>query len=540
MTDKINIIIPLEGGKKWEREFNIEDKIQKVADEFTKDNNMDIPEQYIISLQNQNKPVNYNDPVKTLIPNNNVSNLIFDINLNQGLDFKLIKTNNYKFLGKPLFNPFRILVYDKNKNIIKTLEFDKNELKKSQIENYLIDYACCNVNDHLYISGGENKQNIILNNLWDIDLENKTIEKISDNFEPKKNHSMINISNKYIFIVGGNSKKVFYYDIDNKVIYNWGNLNFERTVPSLIQIDKELYCFDNLKKGDNDITFEKTNLKENPKWELIKPKYNENFNQKFFGVSKLDNDNILFVGGYMALNKTKKKLKNFKYNITNNQVSESDINFIQITLTDKNYYKLDYKNEIFIPDFNIREPTLIILNKEKKKIYEIQYELIKNKEEKKSTLLKNSRKKLINNLNFNMPKFNKEGIETLTKLTKYKIYEDNDIYRNNKYHGRNKSAFNSNIFSEDYRSDNLISTSQKSHIRSRNSDIKSTFSGSLFRNSVIKNNAEGSIKFSKIPKIKNKKKLGKLKIVENIGDFNKDNILSLKQSVNMGIGGKKQ
>ena len=83
---------------------------------------------------------------------------------------------------------------------------------------------------------------------------------------------MINISNKYIFIVGGNSKKAFYYDIDNKVIYNWGNLNFERTVPALIQIDKELYCFDNLKKGDNDITFEKNKFKRKSKMGTYKTK----------------------------------------------------------------------------------------------------------------------------------------------------------------------------------------------------------------------------------------------------------------------------
>ena len=70
MTDKINIIIPLEGGRKWQKEFDPEEKIEKVKEIFEEENNMEFPEQYIMNLKYQNRPVNINDPIKTLVSNN--------------------------------------------------------------------------------------------------------------------------------------------------------------------------------------------------------------------------------------------------------------------------------------------------------------------------------------------------------------------------------------------------------------------------------------------------------------------------------------
>ena len=77
MTEKINIIIPIEGGKNWQKEFDKEDKIQKVVDDFKEENNMEIPEQYFMKFKHDNQPVNLEDPVKTLF-SDNTSSLIFD------------------------------------------------------------------------------------------------------------------------------------------------------------------------------------------------------------------------------------------------------------------------------------------------------------------------------------------------------------------------------------------------------------------------------------------------------------------------------
>ena len=425
MTKKINVIIPLEEGKNWEKEFDKDEKIQKIVDEFRIENNK--PEEFFMQLKHNNNIVNLEDPIETLISNNDTK-IILNINLEKdNLDSG--NANKFELIGKPLSNPFQVQVYNRNNNQIKLINFDKNEILNNKIENYSIDSAYCNGNDHLYISGGENKNNLILNDFWDIDLKNKKIEKICDLIKPKKNHSMICISEKYIFIVGGNSKQTFYYDIEKKEINNYANLNIDRIEPALIQIEDELYCFDNLKKGNNEITFEKTNLKESPKWEIIKPQCDENFTQKFFGALKLDNENILFIGGYMLKdNINNNDLMNFKYNIKNNIISRSDIPFQEMNLSEKNLYKIDKMKELIIPEYKKEEPEIIIINKEKKLIKKFPFELNNTKNKSSSLKLRNVKENPLKTYNYNMPFFNEESSKQ--KIEKYQS-------RNKKYNKNN-------------------------------------------------------------------------------------------------------
>jgi hypothetical protein len=553
MTDKINIIIPLEGGRKWQKEFNPEDKIEKVAEIFKKENNMEFPEQYIMNLKFQNRQINMNDPVKTLVSNNK-QNLIFDINLEQnGLNLKNNKMINFELLGKPISDPFQIHVYDKKEKKIRLIYLDKEEIKNSQIGNYNNESAYCNGNNHLYISGGENK-NLILNDFWDIDLKNEKITKICDLIEPKKNHSMICIGGKYIFIVGGNTKKTFYYDIEKKEIYNYENLNINRTEPALIQIGNELYCFDNLKKGNNEITFEKTNLKENKKWELIQPEIKENFSQKFFGTSILDNDNILFLGGYMLKDSNNKNLMNFKYNIKENIISESDIPFKEMNLSEKNSYKIDEKKDIIIPEYKKEEPEIMIFDKTKKSIKKISFETDDTKSQKKTLSSTFRSGKPLKTYNYNMPLFTDNDIEKLSKDLKGEYSEK----INEKYQGRNKKYKKKNSEDEiettsktkakikvnnkikkrsNNFADDIISTSKK---KNRHSNSKSSFGGALIRNSVIINNIEGSVLNPTIPKIQKGNRIIKSEIVEVNENFDKNEIKGLTQNINIGIGGKKE
>ena len=553
MTEKINIIIPIEGGKNWQKEFDKEDKIQKVVDDFKEENNMEIPEQYFMKFKHDNQPVNLEDPVKTLF-SDNTSSLIFDFFLEkEGLDYQNNASNNFELIGKPLSNPFQVQVYDKKNNQIKLINFEKNEIIKNKIENYSIDSAYCNGNNHLYISGGENK-NLILNDFWDIDLKNEKITKICDLIEPKKNHSMICIGGKYIFIVGGNTKKTFYYDIEKKEIYNYENLNINRTEPALIQIGNELYCFDNLKKGNNEITFEKTNLKENKKWEIIKPEIKENFSQKFFGTSILDNDNILFIGGYMLKDSNNKNLMNYKYNIKENIISESDIPFKEMNLSEKNSYKIDEKKDIIIPEYKKEEPEIMIFDKTKKSIKKISFESDDTKSQKKTLSSTFRSGKPLKTYNYNMPLFTDNDIEKLSKDLKGEYSEK----INEKHHGRNKKYKKKNSEDEiettsktkakikvnnkikkrsNNFADDIISTSKK---KNRHSNSKSSFGGALIRNSVIINNIEGSVLNPTIPKIQKGNRIIKSEIVEVNENFDKNEIKGLTQNINIGIGGKKE
>ena len=550
MTEKINVIIPLEEGKNWEKEFDKKEKIQKIVDEFRIENNK--PEEFFIQLKHNNNIVNLEDPIETLISNNDTK-IILNINLKKdNLDYG--NANKFELIGKPLSNPFQVQVYNRNNNQIKLINFDNNEILKNKIENYTIDSAYCNGNNHLYISGGENKNSLVLNDFWDIDLKNEKIEKICDLIEPKKNHSMICISEKYIFIVGGNSKQTFYYDIEKKEIKNYANLNIDRIEPALIQIEDELYCFDNLKKGNNEITFEKTNLKENKKWEIIKPEIKENFSQKFFGTSILDNDNILFIGGYMLKDSNNKNLMNYKYNIKENIISESDIPFKEMNLSEKNSYKIDEKKDVIIPEYKKEEPEIMIFDKTKKSIKKISFESDDTKSQKKTLSSTIRSGKPLKTYNYNMPLFTDNDIEKLSKDLKGEYSEK----INEKHHGRNKK-YKKKISEDEIETtsktkakikvnnkikkrsnnfaDDIISTSKK---KNRHSNSKSSFGGALIRNSVIINNIEGSVLNPTIPKIKKGNRIIKSEIVEVNENFDKNEIKGLTQNINIGIGGKKE
>ena len=165
----------------------------------------------------------------------------------KGIELPDIILNIPDLIGRPFNNPFEVEVFDKNNNTLNRLDLSLENIKETKIENYSPLSSYCNGNNHLYISGGINKDNAILNDFWDIDLNNKIIEKIPEGISPKKNHSMIFIPEKYVFIVGGNDKKTFYYDIEKKEIINWADLNHERVEPALIVIRDELYCFELLK-----------------------------------------------------------------------------------------------------------------------------------------------------------------------------------------------------------------------------------------------------------------------------------------------------
>ncbi len=141
---------------------------------------------------------------------------------------------------------------------------------------------------------------------------------------------MIFIPDKYVFIFGWNNKKTFYYDIENKEIVNWANLNKERIEPALFIARDDLYCFDNLIiNSNNTLTFEKSNLITSLKW--ITPKINpsnshNSFNQKFFGAVKVDNEIIIFLCGDMIDNKYSDM--NYIYKIPDETIYKSEVPFI--------------------------------------------------------------------------------------------------------------------------------------------------------------------------------------------------------------------
>ena len=576
MYDKLKISVPIDENNKWIKEYNGDEKIAKLVEDFKKENDSEIPEHVIMKWKMGNKTLNLNDPIRTLLPHRSPT-INLNVNYEQkGLDLNNNIINNSDLIGKPFNNPFEVQIYDKNKEKMNILHLNNNDIQNSEIENYSQSSAYCNGNNHLFISGGENEKNVILGHFWDIDLLNQTIKKNPKGIEPKKNHSMIFIPDKYVFIVGGNSKRTFYYDTENKEIFDWSNLNIERFEPSLMVVNDNLYCFDNIKKGNNELTFEKSNLIESPKWDLIKPKINpsiNNFNQKFFGVSKLNNDNVIFLGGDM--NDENNSIMNYSYNIPNETISKTQIPFFQKNLAEKTFIEIDENTDYILTDYPKNFPEILYFNKKKMKLTSVDFDIDKSNEKLQRPRKKNNKK-----YNFDMPErirvnHNKENqIEKPITLENDDIdfIKQNEIKTKNKHQNKFEPEIPQNNENTEYYFEPInknkkpiilkeeINNTENSEIKKSYKDKKIepamiidntnhskinksyldySYNGYLLRSSYIKNNKEGNIRSSKLPRVIRKSSPFKISKIGVAGEFDSKKFKKINQSVNVGISGKK-
>ena len=310
-------------------------------------------------------------------------------------------------IGKPFNDPFEVYAFYKKDKILKIQKYEDELIENEELNNYTSSSTYCNGNNYLFISGGETKNYEILKKFWKINLKNQEIQKI-DMLSPKKNHSMIFIGRNYVFIVGGNDLKTFYYDIENNEMNEWADLNKKRTEPALILVNNYIYCLDNVNSNNNNEAFslEKTDVSfEIPKWEIINPNMNyEKLNQKFFGISKTEDNNIILLGGNMDEDKEDKDETNYncKYNISNNTIGDSDIPFNEYNFKEKTFIPYNKNIDYILPDFNRHHPEVIFYQKKKNKLFLVKYE--PNYEPK---ILRNTHRPLLDyKYNFNMPSIN--------------------------------------------------------------------------------------------------------------------------------------
>ena len=378
--NKVFIKIPLEKGGFWQKEYYQNDLIESVVKDFKAENHVEIPQNYFMDWNFKNKSLKMTDKIKTLL-----NQEIPTVCINQVIKKKPLRINNDEIIpdlvGKPFNEPFEVFLFAKDDKSLKIQTYDPITINNLYLNDYSPSSAYCNGNNHLFISGGEKKNGEIIDNFWEIDLKDQNIAE-PVKIPPKKNHSMIFIPNNYVFIVGGNDKKTFYFNTENVEVCEWANLNVIRTEPALQRISNYLYCFDNISKGNNDLfTLEKTDLKSNsPEWVLYTPKLNfqnvnvEKLNQKFFGVSKDDENNIIFLGGNMDNYNNNNELFNYKYNTFLNTIEVSKVPYRKYNFKEKTF--LSYKNNIdyILPDFNKQHPEVVFFVKNKNKIEAIDYE----------------------------------------------------------------------------------------------------------------------------------------------------------------------
>ena len=296
----------------------------------------------------------YND--KKILDSTNITDLItisedikiVNIKIQITVDDITPILSTYNFYTKILklkSSPFRLLKYSVNDNKISIQNIPEHSLNLSNIFKFNeIDSASCNSYENLYVSGGT-FNNKIQDDFWIINNENFQIENIKM-LAPKKNHSMLYINSlNYIIIVGGNDKKCFLFDITNKIFKNLPELNDIHLEPALCVSDNYLYCLSSFDK--NKKFFEKIYLSNNYdlkqiKWEKIYPKYYLSYNNKLFGIAKI-NDNIILACG----EKTEKNT--ILFDTKNNLVNKSKGIDQNCILDDKTFYIINENYGIAFP-----------------------------------------------------------------------------------------------------------------------------------------------------------------------------------------------
>ena len=352
-----------------------EDKV-KDSKENKPEEQKPLDEQNIVDIEQQNSPIKQEGHLLS----SNKKQIIKEDEKVQSILTLDVEPYIPKYIGKLCFQPFDLFIYDIKKRIFHVQKYRYED--NSNFEKLTNSSSCCNGDNKLFISGGIDSEENIIDKLWIFDLINYQVECLS-NLAPKNNHSMIYIPSKYIFLVGGNDQNVSYFDINEKKLESWGELNKKRLEPALIQMNNYLYVFDNVNTNEDNIelNFERTDLlSDKPNFELIEPNLSlnigENIIPKFFGVARESEESIIFLGGNILDEQNDvNNIKNYRYNINENIIEFSEVPFVNIQLKEKTFLNFNNKNDIYIilSDFYRKCPQVVFYIKNKKKIKVVNY-----------------------------------------------------------------------------------------------------------------------------------------------------------------------
>ena len=355
---------------------------------------------------------------------------------------------------QPKINPFELIEYSSIKSRIKIIECPQDILFESNLNKFNKASAFCNSVNSLYISGGEISGKAI-NNFWIINKNNYKIKKRKLPVN-KKYHSMLYISDNFIFIVGGDTLNTLIYDIANEEFINWANMNKNNFQPGLLISGDYVYSFTALNDiNKNNNYFEKTNLtSKNPKWEIVYPKYENNvkLNSYFFGISKFYDGNILFVGG-------EKTNPNYIYNPTENKLTISKGRNTSIPFWDKTFYKISKKYNACIPLNFTNNYQITFLNKENESLEDVKCDKttgfikfnIENDNEPGNIFIKSTirNKKTNQNINIQIGLNPKNNLKRINSDYNYN-YEYNTISQSQNIFKRNQNSNNINNINNEY------------------------------------------------------------------------------------------
>ena len=273
---------------------------------------------------------------------------------------------SFERLFQPKTNPFGLYIYSFHDNTLSFKQFSQEKICSSKLANFKGEGTYCNSYTHLFISEGKDFW-VINNTSYQIRYKTMPIEK--------KNHSMIFVNcdkscgkEGKIFIIGGNDKKAFFYDLKKNYFLNWAPTNEIHLNPALIKVGEYLYLIDTAQNKKN-FCFERTKLNDDkPHWEKIIPNVDQNIINNFptntFGVSLDAKNKIVFIGGD---NITMGNNATYIYDISENKIclSEKGTND-SMNFCDKNFYQIDNKFNIALPEnlFELKEIAVIDKNEQ--------------------------------------------------------------------------------------------------------------------------------------------------------------------------------
>ena len=316
----------------------------------------------------------------------------------------------YQKIIQPKFNPFGLYIYSPKEGTICSYTYPEKTINLFELNKINEGSAYCNSYNDLYISGSNeynNKDFLIINNSnYEIKKKNMPTNK--------NNHSMIflnfNKNEQWIFIVGGNDKKTFYYDLKKNYFINWGDTNEIYTKPALIHIGEYLYIFDPINYRKNFI--ERTKLiNPNRKWEKLMINIDKKKIYYFpskFGLSFDSNGKVLLIGG------DNNKMNNtFVYEPSNKTftLSQNGTND-NVVLDDKSFYKINNNYSVGLPHNLNETKEIYVVDKDDQSLIKINIEFPKD----------NNKAKVVSNLSFNEnPSINNDKGSVEIKTTKEEI-----------------------------------------------------------------------------------------------------------------------
>ena len=321
---------------------------------------------------------NLKDIVETYFPGKillTVSILVTNKGLSIPSNIKKSYQDMSPIIGNAILdNPkkFGITLYYKEKDILETFYYDKNNNKELIKFNSFSSF--CSAKGFFYISGGENDVITDIknpteeyNDFVSIDMNklnyyNLHIDVLPNLLVKRTWHSMIFVPNQYIFIVGGlNTKTVELYDIDKNKLYLDSELKEKRCEPTMCLVYSiYLYAFCGFSPFHNfNDSIERCNLlKRKREWEFIE--YSHKIKPTFFGISYFGDDEILLISSKDNFDGDN---KNYIVKIVNEEDIPDEINEIILkynevrTFKDKFFYPL-------VDNITINEPLIVGENKQ--------------------------------------------------------------------------------------------------------------------------------------------------------------------------------